>query len=118
MVLITKKLIQDLHECNSNEELQAVVIQKQKELKDRLRYKGYDFDDADEAISGGQRIFSDDVENYEAYSEVNIIRLGLSGRWIQHLDEETRYTEIEEAVKNIVRVFRRQSKTVPLTGLK
>ncbi len=103
MVLITKILVENLQKCNSNEELLAEVIRKQKELKDKLKYKGYDFDDTDEAISGGQRIFSEDVENYEAYCEVNFIRLGLSGRWIQHLDEEIRYAKIEEAVKNIVR---------------
>lgn len=103
MEKITKKIIENLKECNSNEELLAEVIQKQKELKDRLRLKGYNFDDADEAVSGGQRIFGDDVENYEAYCEVNFIRLGLSGRWIQHLDEEIRYMNIEEAVKNIIK---------------
>jgi predicted proteasome-type protease len=103
MEKITKELIQNLQKCNSLQELYEAAIQKQKELKDRLRHKGYDFDDTDKGISGGQRISGEDTENYEAYPEVNFIRLGLSGRWIQHLDEETRFTEIEEAVKNIVR---------------
>ena len=61
MEQITKMLIDNLQGCNSNEELLAKVIQKQKDLKDRLRRKGYDFDNSDEAVCGGQRIFGDDL---------------------------------------------------------
>lgn len=102
MEKITRDLIDILKDCNSVEELNEAVIQKQKGLKDQLMHKGYNFDDEDEAISGGQRIFNEDVENYETYCELNFIRLGLTGRWIQDLDETERYEEIENEVTDII----------------
>jgi hypothetical protein len=49
---------------------------------------------------------------------VNFIRLGLSGRWIQLTNEEERYGEIEESVKNIIRdVMAKELKSV-LIGIK
>lgn len=103
MEKITSNLIDVLKELNSVEEVGEAVLQKQKQLKDILRHKHYNFSDWDEELELKLEYKSEDVPLEHAYQEANHIRLGLSGRWIHMIGEEERYGTIENGVKEVIK---------------
>lgn len=101
----TGNFIDVLKGLSDNDEIIERAINEVGLLKDTLQKRGYKFytvEHTDDLV-GGQGILNRDRDLVEYYKEVAYIKKGtISEKWVSMLDEQERYNEIRDVMRDIL----------------
>lgn len=101
----TEEFIEILRNLSGKDEVSERVTSDVDLMKEALQSRGYEFytvGHTDDLV-GGQGIYNKDVDLVEHYKDVAYIKRGvLSGEWVSMFEEEQRYDEIRDSIRDIL----------------
>lgn len=103
----TEKFLTKLQSLDSKEKVVALVIITHQTLKNKLMSLGLEFYEEETLLSQSivsQQKVSNSISESDIrfYNEIDFIRCGINGRWIENIFEKERFESIKKIIEPLI----------------